>query len=267
MNGLAATQHRGGVGQELDADLCRPGVTIDVLEDSAMDLAVAWAAVRPRASPAQMGSPRSTQWCPEPAPAFGSDMRRRHWLAGRFVLNAGFRAVGLPPEVHASTVFGTTGRGSPRLVTAGGVPLYPPVQVSIAHSGVHVGCGFLRGGAPKLGFDVEEDLDAALRNLGKFASQDELDALRAACGESLPAHLWCVKEAIAKATGWGFTIAPKRYRVSPCPVGGDNLAVNISGSSPGWTGRLVARIAVGTRGDPSPAAWALARVWPSDQKN
>lgn len=264
MNGVAATPHRSGVGQKVHVDLCRPRVAVDVFEDAASDLAVAWAVVGTHGCPVEIAWPASRQSAPEPLPVFGSEMRRRHWLAGRFVLDTGLRAVGLAPEVQASTVFGTTGQGSPRLVTAGGVPLYPPVQVSIAHSGVHVGCGFLRGGEQKLGFDVEDDLDSALRNLGKFASEDELKALRAACGESLPAHLWCVKEAIAKATGWGFTIAPKRYRISPCPVGADNLAVSISGSSRGSTGRLVARIAIGTRDDPSPAAWALARVWSSD---
>lgn len=250
-------------GQTPHQDGCGPIVVVDVLREAAPYLAVAWAMAQDRASAAQTGTEPIAGWQPEVVPAFTGELRRRHWLAGRFVLDVGVRAMGLVPASQASpAALGITDRGSPRLVTAESVPLDPEVQVSIAHSGVHVACAVQHGGEPGLGFDVEEDWDAAARNLSRFSTQEELETLRAACGVCCtPAHLWCVKEAIAKATGWGFTIAPRRYRLLPCWLGAGSLEVSVPGPSPGSVGRLVTRITIGTRRSPSPAAWAVARVW------
>ncbi len=238
-----------------------PAVTVEILEDSVPFVSLAWASLEPHAS-ASLAAQHSTGHSDPPTvPPHRSEMRRRQWLAGRIALTAGLIARGLLPAPHGSHLVGITD-GSRRMVTLGGVPLEPAVQVSLSHSGLHVVCALQAKREPGLGIDVEEDWESTRRNLCRFATEEELFLLREACGECTPAHLWCAKEAIAKATGWGFTIAPKRYQILP-PLAPDTLEVNIARLSRS-AGRFVSRVVLGSRLTPSSAAWAMARVWPWD---
>jgi phosphopantetheinyl transferase len=251
------SQRQRAVGQR--------AITVDVGEGWTPSVSLTWAASEADACTnlALDDWTRHSEW--PTTPSYASAMRRRHWLAGRFALKSGLVAGGLLPDPHDPTVVvGITSEGSRQLVTVGGVPLEPPVQASLSHSGLHAACALQAHREPGLGLDVEEDWNGAQRNLRRFATEEELKSLRQACGAATPAHLWCVKEAIAKATGWGFTIAPKRYQICSPPLGRDTLEVRVS-RLPDSVGRLVSRVVLGTRRTPSPAAWALVRVSSGDQ--
>ncbi|MFJ8005325.1 4'-phosphopantetheinyl transferase family protein [Streptomyces fagopyri] len=111
-----------------------------------------------------------------------------------------------------------------------------------------------------LGVDVEDDWASAERNLHRFGTPGELSALAAACGTVRPLHLWCVKEAVAKATGLGFHVPVRRYRVHPGDGTPQQLSVEIDEFNPAPNSSYRARVRVGTRPTRPPTAWAVAEL-------
>lgn len=201
--------------------------------------------------------------------------RQDQWYAARHTLKTGLVRLGLVPDLpDAHRRIGLAGPGAVRRISWDGADLRPAVQFSLAHTAEQVVVALRRepadGTAPSgLGVDAETEWATAERNLHRFGTAAELDALRRACGPVRPLHLWCVKEALAKASGLGFRIPPRRYRLHPAADDGagaapHRLTVEIAGAGAGPPGHgpRTARVRLGTRtaaGRP-PTAWAVAEL-------
>ncbi|MFI9361599.1 4'-phosphopantetheinyl transferase family protein [Kitasatospora sp. NPDC053057] len=196
--------------------------------------------------------------------------RQDQWYAARHTLRTGLVRLGLVPDLpDAHRRIGLAEPGAVRQVSWNGQVLRPAVQFSVAHTAEQVVVALRRGepaggAAPTgLGVDAETEWATAERNLHRFGTPAELDALRRACGPVQPLHLWCVKEALAKASGLGFRIPPRRYRLHPAADAAPRrLTVELAGAGPADRGPRRARVRTGTRttaGRP-PTAWAVAEL-------
>lgn len=219
-----------------------------------------WDEVRPGAARAAHppGAPAGPD---DPHGGFTGAARQDQRYAARHALTAGLVRLGLVPDLpDTHRRIGLAGPAAVRRICWDGTALRPPLQFSIAHTADQVVVALRRADPPPagLGVDAETAWDTAARNLHRFGTPAELDALHRACGPVEPLHLWCVKEALAKASGLGFRTPPKRYRLHPAGPPG-RLAVEIAGAGPAGH-RRPARIRAGTRtatGRP-PTAWAVA---------
>ncbi|MFJ2189060.1 4'-phosphopantetheinyl transferase superfamily protein [Kitasatospora sp. NPDC087861] len=204
---------------------------------------------------------------------FVGQARQDQWYAARHTLRRGLLRLGLVPDLPgAYRRIGLADPDAVRLVSWDGVALRPVVQFSVAHTAEQVvvavrwadpapagrvggaGRGAERGAPDGLGVDVETEWSTAERGLHRFGTDAELAALGRACGSVRPLHLWCVKEALAKASGLGFRVPPLRYRLRPGTGAPHRLAVRIDDGEP-----RPARVRTGTRiaADRPPAAWAV----------
>ncbi|MFJ9770699.1 4'-phosphopantetheinyl transferase superfamily protein [Kitasatospora sp. NPDC101157] len=196
--------------------------------------------------------------------------RQDQWYAARQTLRTGLVRLGRVPDLpDAHRRIGLAGPGAVRQVSRDGAALRPAVQFSVAHTAEQVVVALRRaepadGAAPAgPGVDAETEWATAERNLHRFGTPAELDALRRACGPVVrPLHLWCVKEALAKASGLGFVrIPPRRYRLH---AAGDTaphrLTVEIAGADPpdGGPRRALVRTGTRTTAGRTPTAWAVA---------
>lgn len=197
--------------------------------------------------------------------------RRDQWCAARHTLRTGLVRLGLVPDLpDAHRRIGLPGPGAVRQVSWDGATLRPAVQFSVAHTAEQVVVALRRGepaggAAPTgLGVDAETEWATAERNLHRFGTPAELDALRRACGPVRPLHLWCVKEALAKASSLGFArTPPRRYRLHPAAdAAPHHLTVEIAGAEPPDHGPRRALVRTGTRttADRPPTAWAVAEL-------
>ncbi|WP_354642979.1 4'-phosphopantetheinyl transferase family protein [Kitasatospora camelliae] len=201
---------------------------------------------------------------------FTGAARQDQWYAARRAVRAGLVRLGAVPDLPgAPGRIGLAGPGAVRLVSWDGTVLRPAVQFSVAHTAERVLVALRRGvpagGAhPGLGVDAETEWATAERNLHRFGTEAELEALARVSGPVRPLHLWCVKEALAKASGLGFRVPPRRYRLRPDPAAPHRLAVEIAAAGDPDPGPRPARIRLGTEaaaGRP-PTAWAVAVLPP-----
>lgn len=188
---------------------------------------------------------------------FTSRARSVQSHVARRTLEAGLREFGLLPEDGRSRV-GFDGPGAIRLVTVDGQPTAPPVQFSLAHTATStVAAARTADGPPSgLGVDIEDDWGAAERNLDLFGTWAELTLLAGAVRNPHPLHLRCVRETLAKASGLGFRIPPRRYRLHSRA---NALLLEIDEGKEGGPTRP-ATIRFGTRRLGPATAWAIAEL-------
>lgn len=206
-------------------------------------------------------------WCAVPAAdEHTPSAARRQSGAARRALTSGLLRLGLVPHLpSAAHRIALAGPGAVRLVTWDDRQLRPAVQFSLAHTARYGVAAVRRAGKPYgagiepsgLGVDAEDDWAAAERNLRFFATRAELAFLQAACGPLQPLHLWCAKEAIAKAAGHGFRIPPRRYRLHGIGDAQNRLVVTVDGDP---SGPRLAHLRIGTRPTSPPTAWAVAEL-------
>lgn len=211
------------------------------------------------------------------ASGFTGTARQDQWYAARQTLKSGLVRLGIVPDVPGGhRRIGLAQPAAVRLVTWDGVPVRPAVQFSVAHTAERVVVALRRTateagvGPAGLGVDLETEWSTAERNLHRFGTEAELRLLRRSCGSALPLHLWCAKEALAKACGRGFRVPPRRYRLGPGDGTPHLLTVDIDERGSPAAGPRPVRIRIGTRAIASrvPAAWAVADLpsrWTPDQ--
>ncbi|MFE7949899.1 4'-phosphopantetheinyl transferase family protein [Streptomyces sp. NPDC057426] len=197
----------------------------------------------------------------DPDREFTSQARRDQGETARRTLRAALTELGL-----------TTGEGDPqrilpdppsavRRVRVDGRRLRPDLQFSLAHTARHAVVAIRRtdGPATGLGVDAEDDWDGAGRNLHRFGTRAELDLIAADHPGAHPLHLWCAKEALAKATGHGFAVPPRRHRLLAGDGAPHTLLLEIAENHRTAAPRP-ARVRVGTRRTWPPTAWAVAEL-------
>ncbi len=214
---------------------------------------------------------RSPDPTPDPDPTGAelgavSPARRAQGAAARYALLEGLGRLGLIPDgPDRAARTGLTGPGAVRRVTWDGRPVGAGVQFSLAHTARWALAAVRQAdGAPTgFGVDAEDDWDGAARNLHRFATPAELDVLAAALPERpepagpVPVHLWCAKEALSKATGRGFVVAPRRYRLQPGTDPAHPLLLAVDAPRQAEAPRCV-QVRAGTRRVLPPTAWAVA---------
>ncbi|MEV5176626.1 4'-phosphopantetheinyl transferase superfamily protein [Streptomyces flaveolus] len=204
-----------------------------------------------------------------PAPERGtgsSAAREQQRGAARRALVAAVAGIGLVPRAVSAP--GRPGLDAPRgarLLAWDGRLLRPAVQFSIAHTRHHALVAVRLADGPDgratgLGVDAEDDWAAARRNLRLFGTEEELQAVRGVHGPAEPVHLWCAKEALAKASGSGFRVPPRRFRIAA--AGAPRvLTVEIgTGEHDHEAVPQPFRLRAGTRPTTPPTAWAVVEL-------
>ncbi|UED83206.1 4'-phosphopantetheinyl transferase family protein [Streptomyces profundus] len=189
--------------------------------------------------------------------AFTSRARRAQGAAARRVLGAALAELGL-----GDGPFTLGAAGAVRLVRFGGRRTGPAVQFSLAHTARQAVVALRRADGPPtgLGVDAEDDWDSAARNLHRFGTRAELALLAPDHAAALPLHLWCAKEAIAKATGRGFAVPPRRYRLHRAEDGAPGTVLLELAEEHHRGPPRTTRLRVGTHATRPPTAWAVAEL-------